>query len=248
MLTSAQDVLNYYLNNPPFEVDENNLDKYTQILDKALTQTLIELSENDPIIDEKIFKTPEKDETNKNITDDNYILVDIYETIDQRFMDFIVLTELSELPLYINRVLGRYIPYHYGSKNFSLLNLLSDDALYVLHQYTWKRIERFLIRDRYIKLKPNTEYYTLYKRYRDISEINRSQLNCFIKLFEVNLFLAFFQSSVYSGDNLFRSFSISGLSISLNPPSIDQAVRMLTQEKYKTLQSCMDYGDLVMRF
>jgi hypothetical protein len=23
---------------------------------------------------------------------------------------------------------------------------------------------------------------------------------------------------------------------------------MLTQEKYKTLQSCMDYGDLVMRF
>jgi len=248
-LNTALDIVNYYLRTPPFEVDKNNYERYVQIVDKALTQTLLEISENNPVIDEKIFKTPAKTEENTNITDDEYILVDIYGTIDQRFMDFIILVEKDELPNYITRILGRYIPIRYfGEKNISLLNLISDDALYILHEYTWKRIERFLIRDRYIKLKPETEYYTMYKRYRDITEIPRTELNCFMKLFEINLFLAFFQSSVYTGDNLFRSFSISGLSISLNPPSVDQAVRNLSQMKLRVLNECYDAGDLVMRF
>jgi hypothetical protein len=244
MFNSIDEIINYYLQNPPFEIDENNKLAYQNIIEKSIKQTLLEISENDPIIDEKIFKTPEKNEENKNITDDNYILVDVYKTIDERFMSFIILCKKEELPQFLYRFTGRYVPVNDIGK-ISFYSLISDDALYIISQYTWKIIERIFIKDRYIKLEPDTEYYTMYRRYRDYSELPPHLQRCFLELFEINLGLSYYNSYVYSSDNLFRSFSISGLSISLNPPSVERASQQLQKLKYQKLSECMDYGDLI---
>jgi len=248
MFSDINEIVNYYLQNPPFEVDEENLPHYQQIIDKSLKQTMLEISENNPIIDEKIFTTPEKTEENKNITDNEHVLVDIYETIDHRFMSFIILIEKQYLPSYLYKLTGRYIPISSSSKNFNLLYLISDESLYVIQEHTWKIIERILIRGRYLKLKPKTEYYTMYKRYRDLNELSPNEQRCFLQLFEINLGLSYYRSFVYTSDNLFRSFSISGLSISLNPPSVSEGTRQLQQLKNQVLNECYDYGDLVERF
>jgi GTPase SAR1 family protein len=149
---------------------------------------------------------------------------------------------------FFNRVLGRYVPVYYNLDRVSFLNLITDDAIYVLQQYTWKIVKRLIIRNKYIKLEPNTEYYTMYKRYMSYDELTPDEQRCFLELFEINLGLSYYNSYVYTSDNLFRSFSISGLSISLNPPSVESGTKLLRQLKQQKLSECVDYGDLIERF
>jgi len=233
---NAQDIVNYYLNNPPFEI--TNKIKYTQLINQTLNQTLLELSENEPIVEEKVFTTP-KNNTNK------YVLIDIYNTIDERFMSFIILTPTSTLPTY----LIPYLPSNISTLNSgSYVDLVAlGDGLKIIQDLTTTHIQKLIFEGRKIKLLQNTKYYCLYNRYKTLTEITQKELSTFQQLFEINLLLNAYQSSIFTAEQGIRSVSISGLSVSLNVPTTESLTKTLTLKKQQILsqQALVDYSDLI---
>ena len=98
---TVQDVVNYYLNNPPFEIKDET--KYQQILNEALQQTLIELSENDPILSEKTFTTSKSNDNKK------YVLVDIYNDIDENAEDKIKIWQIFKDKRFLFTVIAMFM-------------------------------------------------------------------------------------------------------------------------------------------
>jgi hypothetical protein len=235
---TATDIVNFYIQNPPFEVADTI--KYTQIVNQATQQTLLELSENDPIVEEKRFTTPESQDGS------DYVLVDIYETIHPNFMSFIVLTPTDRVPEY----LAPYVPSTI-LKSGSLLDILSvRDGLHLIQEATARYIQKIIFGGRKIKLKANTEYYCLFNRYRTLEEIGQADLLLFQQLLELNIFLYSYQSSLFTAEQGIRSVSISGLSVSLNVPTTESVTKALQMKKQEILsqQALNDYTGLIGHF
>ena len=233
---TATDIVNYYLNNPPFEVTDKV--KYTNVINQATQQTLLELSENDPIIEEKVFTTPE--------SSNEYVLIDIYQDIHPNFMSFIILTPSNKIPTYLQP----YIPYS-SLKSGSYVELMAlKDGLQLIQNITAKYIQKLIYQGSKIKLLANTEYYCLFNRYRTLDEVNQSELSLFQQLFEINLFLYSYQSSLFTAEQGIRSVSISGLSVSLNVPSTESITKTLQLKKQEILsqQALTDYTGLIGHF
>jgi len=237
-MMKAKDVVDYYIKNPPFETSD--LVKYQLVVNQALQQTLIEMSENEPILEEKIFTTPNSSNS------DDFVLVDMYETIDERLMEIIILTPKSEMSKFMYPLI-KDIPSQ-AIKDGSLIEIISiNDGIETIRKYTQTQIQKLIYNGKYIKLLKNTEYYVLYYRYKDLDEIGVNELNSFTALFEINLFMKSYESSLFTAEQGIRSVSISGLSVSLNVPSTEQLQRTLQQKKNEILSNIAlsDYTDLI---
>jgi len=231
---TAEDIINYYLNNPPFEVSDQA--KYQEMLHATINQTLNELSRNNPVLDEKEFHTPKPENDNQE-----FVFVDIYSDIDPRWIEFIILTPKDNIPVYY----AQYIPANL-IRNGSVLEYIAlSDGLHILKELTSTYIQKLIYQGRKIKLLPDTDYYTLYYRAKSLDELTPSDINYFQKLLEVNLLLNAYQSSLFTSEQGIRSVSISGLSVSLNVPTRESVVRALQQTKNNIISNMAltDYGD-----
>jgi hypothetical protein len=239
---TAKEVLDYYLNNPPFEIADET--KWQTIMNQALQTTLIELSENDPIIEEKEFHTPKSEDENSD-----YVLVDIYETIDPNLMDFIILSPKDRLhSLYPSVILSGIVNYFGSFSGLSYSDIVAvQDGIEALRSITQRYIQKIIFGGRKIKLLQDTDYYTMYYRYRNIDEITPDMMRYFTQLFEVNLFLNAYKSDVFAEEQGVRSVSLSGLSVSLNVPNTESIQKTLEQKKNQILSeiALTDYDGLI---
>ena len=239
---TAQEVINYYKDNPPFEVTDET--RWIKVLKQAVQTTLIELSENDPIVEEKEFHTPKSEDSEKD-----YVLVDIYKDIDERLMDFLILTPKDRLyNFYPYPLLSRFSSYFGSLSGISYSEIVAiQDGIEALRQITERTVKKIIFQGSKIKLLQDTDYYTLYLRYRTLEEIPKSMIRYFTQLFEVNLFLHSYQSQIFTEEQGVRSVSISGLSVSLNVPSTESIQRTLTQKKQEILSqiALTDYEGLI---
>jgi hypothetical protein len=124
------------------------------------------------------------------------------------------------------------------------------DGLQLIQNITAKYIQKLIYQGSKIKLLANTEYYCLFNRYRTLDEVNQSELSLFQQLFEINLFLYSYQSSLFTAEQGIRSVSISGLSVSLNVPSTESITKTLQLKKQEILsqQALTDYIGLIGHF
>lgn len=240
-----QDVINYYLQHPPFEVTD--VAAYQDMLNIIVQITLQELSENDPILEEKTFTSPPPANPG-----DQTVFIDLFIDIDQRFMNFVVLFPKDNPPPTLNQIylynFGSPAPWNYAHQDWSLVGMVADrEALYVLKEWFSTYVQKIIYQGSKIKLKPNTEYYTLYERYREIDELPITLLNAFKQLLEINLMLGVYQSEIFSSEGGIRSVALSGLSVTFNVPGSESKVNSLKRQKENLLSSlALDYdGDCI---
>ena len=243
-MLSAQDIVNYYLNHPPVDVTDQAA--YQELLQIVVNTTLTELSECDPILEEKEFTTP--------ASSDPYVYVDLYQTIDERFMDFVVLYDKANPPIVVNQLLynlGFSSGMHGTSgRCASLVDIIAvKDYRCIIEDWFSKEKQKLIFQGSKVKLKSGVTYYCIYKRYRNLDELPPYLLDPFKRLLGVNLYLEFFSSNVLASESEIRSVSISGLSVSFNVPSADtrtSVVMRLKREKEEILASiAIDYSDQV---
>ena len=240
---TAQEIVNYYLNHPP--VDVSDPAAYQELMQIVVNTTLTELSECDPILEEKEFTTPS--------SADPYVYIDLYQDIDERFMDFVILYPKDNPPVVVNDVLYRFRmnQQFYGSGFRSCATLIDimamKDYRAIIEDWFSRERRKLIFQGSKIKLKPNTTYYCIYKRYRNLDEVPPYMLDPFKRLIGVNLYLEFFSSNILASESEIRSVSISGLSVSFNVPSADtrtSVIMRLKEEKERILSSiAIDYDE-----
>jgi len=233
MLT-AQDIVTYYLSNKPFEISDEA--KYLSMLNSVAQFTMLEFSENDPIITEKTV-------TSSTSSTNDYVSLDLYTDIDESFMSFIILEEKSKIDSITNRILSTYIgapeelmAIRRAVDSGSLVDfLVVRDALYSMEEWFYLNVSKIIFNKSKIKVLPDTEYYCLYKRYRELTEIVPSELNAFKSLFFVNLLINSYRSEIYTSEAAIRSVAISSLSVSFNVASTKDLIVELGKEKDKIM-------------
>lgn len=247
-----QDIVNYYMNHPPVEVSD--MAAYADLLNIVVQTTVHELSENDPILEEKLFKTGQPADLLQGYLLPNYnnvssrhalvktqvtngmAIVDLYKDIDPNFMEIVTLYDVKNPPSMIDSFSVRYNMVRYlvsntGYKVPSMLSLYQvagmRNIVYTLKEWFSRQVDKLIFNGTQIKLQPNTEYYILYYRYRTLNEMPITLLEPFKQLLDINLKLTFYSSDVESGESQIRSVSISGLSVTFNVPSADQRQIMI---------------------
>jgi len=233
MLT-ATDIITYYLNNKPFEISDEI--KYSEMLNSVAQFTMLEFSENEPIITEKAVMSP------TSPTND-YVLLDLYSDIDENFMSFIILEEKNKIDSITNKILSSYIgapeelsAIRQAVNSGSLVSFLAiRDALYSMEEWFHLNISKIIFDKSKIKVLPDIEYYCLYKRYRELDEIVPSDLNAFKNLFFINLLINSYRSEIYTSEAAIRSVAISSLSVSFNVASTKDLIVELGKEKDKIM-------------
>jgi len=233
MLT-AEDIVTYYATNKPFEITDPA--KYLSMLQNVAEFTVLEFSENQPIISEKNI-------TSTTSTTNEYVELDLYQDIDERFMSFVCFEEKSKIDSMTNRILSSYfgVPEELAAirkavDSGSLINFLAvRDSIHAMEEWYHLNVAKIIFNRSKIKVLPNTEYYCLYKRYLTLAEISPSELNNFKKLLFINLLLGAYRSEIYASEAGIRSVSISSLSVSFNVSSPTEMVRSLEAEKEKTM-------------
>lgn len=250
------DVINFHLNNPPFEVTDTS--KYAELLNYVLKYSVHEMSENDPIIEERVFNSSDVQQAVDVPvgTPPPYILVDT-ALIDENFMSFIILHEnniqiptlLSDINIYcaqngFGALYSGSNPVQASYNAASLTGWLAyNDYFYIIQEWFETKIAKIIFQGTKIKLKPNTDYVALYKRYRQLHEVDNSILDKFRQLVGINLMLTIYSSDTFSAEAGIRSVSLSGLSVSFNVASADSKVASLNREKRDILGSiAMDYS------
>jgi|GEM_PF-3794190 len=246
MALSAQDVINYFLQHPPFEITD--VAKYTDMLNFIAQLTMNEMSENTPILEEKEFTSPPPANPN-----DEYVLVNVYDTIDENFMEFIILREkdliVDELRTLFYSHYGYSnpsVPLSYAYQSGSLKGALAvKESLYIVKEYFDTHVSKYFLSGTNIKLKPNIKYVALYNRYFTLDEIPINMITIFKELFEINMMLHIYQSDTFSSEGGIRSVSLSGLSVSFNVPATESITRSLQRRKDRIISSiAIDYdGD-----
>jgi hypothetical protein len=244
---TSQDVLNYYLYNPPFEITDKI--KYAESLQFIADHSVMELSENDPILDETKFTT------DPAIANEPYVLFNL-QSLHQNFMELVALQEATDFATTVGGLCYQYGSGGVLSNTGAALNaalqsgsvigyLATKDALSIIEEYYETKIAKIIYGGTNIKLIPNMEYYALFRRYRTIDEIPQNLILVFKKLFAINLYLAIYQSDIFSAEGGIRNVSLSGLSVSFNVPAADMKVRQLLDEKREVLSNvAMDYEDI----
>jgi len=242
---TAQDILNYYLTNPPFEITDKI--KYAEFLQFQADMTMIELSENKPIMSESTFTTPAATGSEEYI---HYDLTEIHEKI----MELVVLDTTANIVPTIQGVCTSSL---YGVQDFtstsidaaiksgSLTNMIAmQDYQAIIEEWFRPRIQNMLYDGKYIKLLPETEYYAMYRRYKTMNELQQTEMRTFQRLVNMNVMLAIYQSDTFASEGGIRSVSLSGLSVSFNVPEAAGKVRDLQHAKIELLSSmALDYSD-----
>lgn len=227
-MTIYEELVNYYLNNPPFELSDEIKDQYSKLLAEVARITLIEYSENRPNIKEKIINS------DKNI-------IDIYEIIDKNLMDFILFDKLDKIPGIIAALYNIYIDVNTVVSHGLIDNVAVFDKLYLIHDWFSIKKSKIMYNNKNIKIEPNTDYYVLYYAYKNPEDLTQRDVILFKKLLEINLLLSVYQSSIFSSEGGIRSVALSGLQVSFNVPSTETYVRSLQQEKDNILALFNDY-------
>lgn len=245
----ATDIVTFFLNNPPFEIEDTT--KYTEMLKFISDSTLVELSENDPILDELTFIT------NPPVLDGDTSVIFDLDSIDPRFMEVVALEPTNSFAQSIEYAYASI--YTYGSRHVvtrnavqramneaSVISFLAiNDALHIIDQWYSTKVRKLIYRGSQIKLKPDTEYYVLYRKYKTLNDLRQTDIKTFKALFEINLHLQIYQSDTFSAEGGLRSVSLSGLSVSFNVPNADTIAKTLRQQKSKILSSmAIDYDDI----
>jgi len=229
-----EDIRQYYLNNPPIEIDPTNpqlVTSYNQILDKSLQDSLREYSKFRPIFDEKII-----------ITKKGQYYLRFYE-IHELFMDFEIFEKFDK----IYNTFYSYFISEYAYEEFEVDDLLkkgnlltmivADEIVDIYQKYFGRSKEHIVLRGNQIKVKPETKYYVLFKRYRTKYELYNDDEYYFRRLVDVNLRLGIYGSWTYFSEQGIKSVSLSGLSITFNVPDANRITKALYEEKDRIFQS-----------
>ena len=235
---TANDVVNFFMNHPPVEVTD--MAQYQQILNIVVQSTVQELSENDPIVEERDLTSP-----SVTTPGDAVVFIDLYTDIDPNFMELIALYE-KDNPPNLYHIFNRQYDIH--NSNGSLIDIIADrDALYSLREWFTAKKKFIIYSGTKIKVNPDTQYHVVYYRYRTLTELPLDIITIFKRLLEINLFLQFYKSDVLSSESQIRSVSISGLSVTFNVPSAEtriQTIQRLENEKNDILSSiALNYDD-----
>jgi len=238
MSDNAQRLVNYYISNPPFEISEEIQPTYIDSLAHVLEMSLIEFSENFPIISEKTVTT-----------DSETTSLHIYNDIDTNFMNFILFMESTSIANFLFKY-GIYYNHALQEQgmqsNISILNMVGiSDKMHIIDEWASTKKDYIVFDDTNIKVSADSTYYVLYNRYRTESEIPKIHQRNFKKLFDINLLLAAYGSSLFSSEGGIKSVSLSGLSVSFNVPDVQTYQETLQKEKTAVLESMIDYMDCV---
>jgi hypothetical protein len=234
-LNSAAKVIEHYIRHKPFEISDET--KYINFINFIAEVTVSEFSENEPIIEEKVFTTE------SSLVGDSYILVDIYDQIDEKLLSLILLEEYSSLSTSINHVFSGYIGTPVESraideaiKNGSVISFLAvRDAFHIIEEWFYLNTQKIIYGGDKVKLVPDTKYYVMYRRYRTLEEIKPKEFRTFKELFEINLMLGIYQSDTFITEAGIRNVSLSGLSIGFNFPKSETKVEKLQRRKDEIL-------------
>jgi hypothetical protein len=263
MLTYNQ-IVNYFLTHPPFTIADEA--KYLDLVQYQIEMTLLELSENSPIIEEKLVTvvpsgtTPTANLATGSVTDNSgsYVWLDLYRDtnpptppappdpkrfIDPNFMSFVLFSELDPLPDLISMYVSRtVVQTAIGQGNLMEIMALKD-GIYVLLDRLNDKVSKFIYKDSKIKIKPNVEYYAIYRRYRKMTEIKPMEYRQFQMLLGCNVILGAYESDIFMSEDGISSFSMSGLSLSFNTPRVDERIRSVREQKDKILASMSIDGE-----
>ena len=236
----SQKIVNYYINNPPFEISDALQPTYIEMLSSILENTLIEYSENVPILSEFTFTTESTDTK-----------IDIYDIIDSNFMTFILFLPKVTLPnfLYKYGIAYNMVADTINTGETSILNYVAlSDRAHIIDEWANAKMETIVFDDVYIKVTPSTEYYTLYNRYRLSTEIQKNHQRQFTQLYDINMQVAVYNSNIFASEGGIKSVSLSGLSVSFNVPTSETYQLQLDNKKQKIFDSLIDYNDCVESF
>ncbi len=247
-MITAQSILNYYLSNPPFEITDKI--KYAEFLQFQSEMTMVELSENNPATSEATFTTAAA------AGDEEYIRHDMTE-INENLMELLILDTTASLADSFSAAFRMYSSYgsylnapstaavNAAVKSHSLMNILAvSEYQNIIEEWYAVKIKKVVFDGKFIKLLPSTEYYSMFSRYKNVTELQQSEMRTFQRLVNMNIMLAIYQSDTFASEGGIRSVSLSGLSVSFNVPEAAGKVRDLQRAKTELLSSiALDYGD-----
>lgn len=248
---TAAEIVNFYIQYPPFDIQDQA--KYVAFLQFQIDTTLLELSENDPILSETTFTSAAA------IGDESHVLFDSVD-IHSGFMEFVLLHKASELAgslstvlqgtlnqvgYYVNNTVPSISTFNAAINSGSVVDLLAiNEFVPIIHEWYLPRVKKMIFDGHFIKVLPLTEYYVLFYRYKTMNELQRTEMLTFQKLFGINLMLAIYQTDLFANEAGVRSVSMSGLSVSFNVPDIGPKVKQLQDDKDDLLgRMALDYGD-----
>lgn len=246
---TGQDIENFFLNNPPFEI--TNTAKYIEFIQFQSELSMMELSENDPVISEVTI--PPVAPVN---IDDTTVLFDL-KTLHNGFLELIVLGKTSDIiDTFSNSAICQisgFSNFGYISSNAvnaavrsnSVINLVAiNDYLPIIQKWFSSKKEYIVFDNSFVKIAPITEYYAMFKRYKTINELKASEIRTFKQLLGINIMLDIYQSDTFASEGGIRSVSLSGLSVSFNVPEATSKVRELIKQKTDILSTiALDYSD-----
>jgi len=219
------------LENPPFTIpsDGESFQKYSNLLDDIMMDSLYEFSEYFPITREKEIISVEN-------------IIDIYNNIDSDWMDFILFVKTEELPTVYNYLTNSLGDYNLFIDESSLISLIATYDFRNIVDYWFKTEKEHLIfSDRKVKVTPDVPYYVLYSAYRGQLDLLPSHRKNFRSLAEINLERKVYSSSIQSDEQGIKRVSISGLSITFNTPEdIDKFRQSLDNKKLDLLATFSD--------
>ena len=226
------DLVDYFIKNPPIEISNELKDKYRKLVYEVGDNTLLEYSEYNPEIKEK-----EKIFSGSN----DYMLINIYEEIDENFMKFIIFDTKDNVLRWINRnaIIEDYmIKDDFAIKSGSFLNIISNtELLYLAKEYFEPKIKKILYNNKDIKVKPNVTYYILYEAYLSPENVSKNDLNDLRNLMHINLLIELYNSPIFASEGGIKSVSLSGLSVTFNIPSKDGLDRTLQLMKERVINA-----------
>jgi hypothetical protein len=236
-------LINYYLSHPPFAITNQEL--YLDLVQNQVEVTLLEISENEPIIEEKtIFlpvpltgSVPDGQYTTGTVTDATgvYVWLDLYSDIDPAYMSFILFAEKNPIPSLINMYISHEIV-QTAMGSGSLYEIMAlKDGVHVWLEWLNDPVSKIIYKDRKIKVKPGVEYYVIYRRYRQVSELRVNLFRIFRDLLGCNIILGSYESSTFMDEDGVSSFSMSGLSISFNTPRVEERIKTARDLKDKIM-------------
>ena len=245
---NGQDIELYFFNNPPFEITDKA--KYLEFLQFQSKMTMMELSENNPVLSESEVAPI------SGIEGQEMVLFDL-KSLNENFMDLILFQEKEQIAeifsnnSFINVAGGvRFGEISSAAmtsamRSNSVLNLLAlNDYVPIIEEWFLPKKQFMIFDNSFIKILPDTAYYALYKRYKTINELNMSEMRIFKNLFGINIMLDIYQSDIFASEGGIRSVSLSGLSVSFNVPEASSKVEKLQAQKSKILDSiALDYSD-----
>jgi len=245
---TGQDVETFFLNNPPFEI--TNKIKYMEFLQFQSEMSMMELSENDPVISEATVAPIPAVEGVDTVRFD-------LKSLHNGFMELILFDQTSAIvdffssPSVYNMTGSTSFGYVSSTavtaalRSNSVINLVAINDYMPIIQEWFATKKQFVVFDNsFVKIAPLTEYYAMFKRYKTINELKSSEIRVFKQLLGINIMLDIYQSDTFAAEGGIRSVSLSGLSVSFNVPEATTKVRDLTKQKSDILSSmAMDYSD-----